>query len=228
IKDFSPLDFDPARIPAPDHILITHGHYDHLSTDSLESFAPDSHLITPLGYDSVFEDLGMTNRTRLDWFDTFTDGPLKVTLLPCNHWTMRSPLAGPNRSLWGSFLVRAEGGPTVFFSGDAAWFQGYEELGQEYEIDLAVFNLGAYEPRWFMKDSHMNPTEVAEAFLRLGARRLIVVHWGTYRLGDEPVHLPPLAMAAEMDKRGLTKKLIRLNHGQTAYQGRNGEWAIRG
>jgi len=226
-KDFSPLRFDPARMPRPDHILITHGHFDHLSTDALERFGPDSHLITPLGYEGVFETLGMLNRTRLDWYETFVDGPLEVTLLPCNHWTMRNPLTGPNRSLWGSFLIRSQDGPTVFISGDAAWFEGYEELGQEYEIDLAIFNLGAYEPRWFMRGSHMNPAEVAEAFIRLGAGWLAVVHWGSYRLGDEPVHLPPLAMAAEMEKRGLGKSLIRLNHGQTACRDRDGSWALR-
>ena len=74
IKDFTPLDFDPEEIPRPDHVLISHGHYDHLDTDSLVSLQGDTHVVSPLGYDDVFSQVKMTNRTQLDWFATFEDG----------------------------------------------------------------------------------------------------------------------------------------------------------
>ena len=53
-RNFTPLEFDIDTMPRPDHILITHGHYDHLDRDSLSVFAPDTHVITPLGYDAIF------------------------------------------------------------------------------------------------------------------------------------------------------------------------------
>ena len=72
----------------------------------------------------------MRRRVRLDWFDSFSDGRRRITLLPCNHWTMRNPFRGPNRSLWGAYLIETSGGVTIFVSGDTAYFDGFEELGR--------------------------------------------------------------------------------------------------
>ena len=220
IKDFSPLAFDINEIPLPDHVLITHGHYDHLDKPSLASLGKETHVITPMGYNDVFNDLGMNRRTQMDWFDTYKDGKLEITLLPCNHWTMRNPLVGPNRSLWGSFLVKTASGSTIFISGDTAYFDGFREIGEEFSIDLAIFNLGAYEPRWFMATSHINPGETVRAFRELQARQLLIVHWGTFRLGDEPVHFPPKDLRRELEKEGLLDRLVDLKHGQTLFYDR--------
>ena len=217
INDFSPLAFDPAAMPAPDHVLITHGHYDHLNEDSLKLFPPETHVITPLGYDTEFYHLEMLNRTKLDWLESWTHHGMTVVLLPSNHWTMRNPIVGPNRSLWGSYIIQTASGPTIYVSGDAAWFDHFNEIGEMFDIDLAVFNLGAYEPRWFMKASHMNPTEVGRAFTQLKARKLMVVHWGAYRLGDEPIHFPPRDMSREMARLGQADKLVHLDPGQTLF-----------
>ncbi|MBW1701345.1 MAG: MBL fold metallo-hydrolase [Deltaproteobacteria bacterium] len=217
IKDFTPLAFDIEQMPNPHHVLITHGHYDHLDKPSLSRLNKDTHIISPLGYNEIFDELGMNQRTKLDWFETFTDGKRKITLLPCNHWTMRNPMTGPNRSLWGSFLIKTASGPSIFISGDTAYFPGFRELGKEFPIDLAIFNLGAYEPRWFMASSHINPAETVKAFRELQAKKLLIVHWGTFRLGDEPVHFPPIQIRRELKNEGLLDRLVHLNHGQTLF-----------
>ena len=217
IKDFSPLDFDPRIIPEPDHVLITHGHYDHLDRESLAYLKKTTHVVTPLGYDEFFNDLELSNRTRLDWFESYRHENREFTLIPCNHWTMRNPISGPNHSLWGSYLIKTSSGYTIYISGDTAYFDGFEQLGREYDIDLAVFNLGAYEPRWFMAQSHINPRETVQAFRELNAAKLMVVHWGTFRLGNEPVHFPPIQMKEELEKEGLLDRLVDIKHGETFF-----------
>ena len=215
--NFTPVQFDIKKMPPPGHVLITHGHYDHLDRDSLKVLGPATHIITPLGYNALFNELSVTYRTPLDWFDCFESTQVKITLLPCDHWTMRNPVAGPNRSLWGAYLIQTHDGFTIFVSGDTAYFQGFREIGEAFHIDLAIFNLGAYEPRWLMGKSHMNPAETVNAFIDLKAEKMFIVHWGTFRLGDEPVHFPPMDIKRELAKQGLSDRLVNLSHGQTLF-----------
>lgn len=217
IEDFSPLAFDVQKMPQPDDILITHGHYDHFDMPSLSLFKKDAHVISPLGYDSEFKDLGLHNRTQLDWFDAHAANKREVQLLPCNHWTMRNPFEGPNTSLWGSFLIRTKSGYTIYVSGDTAYFDGFEQIGNAFNIDLAIINLGAYEPRWFMAPSHMNPEETVRAFVEMKAKKMMIVHWGTFQLGDEPVHFPPIQIREALAKEGLADRLIDLKQGETYF-----------
>ena len=62
IRNFTPLEFDIDTMPKPHHVLITHGHYDHLDKDTLSVFDPKTHVITPLGYDSVFSSIVKSKR----------------------------------------------------------------------------------------------------------------------------------------------------------------------
>jgi len=217
IKDFTPLSGDLREMPRPHHVLITHGHYDHLDIPSLASLNHKTHVVTPLGYNDVFDNLGMKNRTQLDWYQTYRSDRFEISLLPGNHWTMRNPIAGPNRSLWGSYLIRTASGYTIYVSGDTAYFDGFEQLGREFDIDLAIFNLGAYEPRWFMAPSHMNPAECVQAFKELNAKQLMIVHWGTFRLGDEPVYFPPIQIRQVLKSQGLLERWADLRQGQTLF-----------
>jgi N-acyl-phosphatidylethanolamine-hydrolysing phospholipase D len=215
IRDYTPLAFEPSAIPVPDHVLITHGHYDHLDTDSLAQLPSDTHVICPPGYADILDEAGLRRRTVLDWYESFRDGDREITLLPCNHWSIRNPVAGPNLGLWGSYLVRTACGPTVYISGDTAYFDGFRQIGEEFDIDMAVFNVGAYEPRWFMAQAHLNPAETVQAFRELNACRLMIMHWGTFQLGDEPVHFPPWHMRDEMQHAGLLDRLVEWRHGDT-------------
>ena len=91
-QDFTPFNFNAGEIPSPHHVLITHGHYDHLDKNSLRMLDKNTHVISPLGYDPIFRELDMRNRTQLDWFETYVAGGCRITLLPSHHWTMRNPV----------------------------------------------------------------------------------------------------------------------------------------
>ncbi|MCU0559592.1 MAG: MBL fold metallo-hydrolase [Desulfobacterales bacterium] len=217
MRDFSPLTFDVSAMPSVDQVLLTHGHFDHLDVPSLSALPQRTHVLSPLGYGRMLAEIGRHHRTELDWYQSLHGSGREITLLPCNHWTMRNPVAGPNLALWGSYLIRTAAGPTIYVSGDTAYFDGFEQIGREYDIDLAVINLGAYEPRWFMAQSHIGPEETVRAFRELGAKRLAIVHWGTFKLGDEPVHFPPRHIRAAMQQEGLQDRLVDWKHGDTLF-----------
>ena len=121
---------------------------------------------------------------------------LDATLVPALHWSRRRPF-GTNRRLWGGFMLSA-GGRLVYFAGDS----GYDEtlfaaIGRRCGApDLALLPIGAYEPRWFMRAAHMNPSEAVRVHLDVGARRSIAMHWGTFQLTDEGREEPVRALAA--------------------------------
>jgi L-ascorbate metabolism protein UlaG (beta-lactamase superfamily) len=76
--------------------------------------------------------------------------------------------------------------------------------------------IGAYEPRWFMEVQHMGPEEAVAAAEMLGARNLVAMHWGTFRLTDEPIGEPPeRARAAFLEKGGDERALWILDIGET-------------
>lgn len=114
-------------------------------------------------------------------------------------------------------MIETAAGYTIYITGDSGYFDGFEEIGQDFDIDLVIVNLGAYEPRWFMASSHMNPREAVQTFKELNAKKLMIVHWGTFRLGDEPVHFPPEELKRELEKEGLIDRRIDIRHGETFY-----------
>ena len=92
----------------------------------------------------------------------------------------------------------------VFITCDTGFFDGFAEIGRRFSpIDWAMLPVGAYAPRWFMEPQHMMPEESAEAARMLGAKSFVAMHWGTYKLTDEPLLEPPARIAALWSEAGI-------------------------
>ena len=90
-------------------------------------------------------------------------------------------------------------------SCDSAWFDGFREIGRRFpEIDAAMLPIGAYAPGWFMENYHMNPEQAGRAFIELGARRLVPMHWGTFKLTDEALREPIERLGAWWEREAST------------------------
>jgi len=177
------------HMPPIDIALVTHDHYDHMDKPSLQRIGPKALYVTPLGNGEFLRSFGAKNVVELDWWQTHTVVELTITCVPARHWSMRMPW-NRNDMLWSGFVVRGQEGG-FYHSGDTAYFDGFKEIGTRCgPIDWAMLPIGAYAPRWFMEPQHMNPEDAWQAFQDLGAKHLLAMHWGTFRLTDEPLAEP--------------------------------------
>jgi L-ascorbate metabolism protein UlaG (beta-lactamase superfamily) len=195
----APPGVDFEAIPRVDLVLLSHDHYDHCDLPTLRRLArrDDPLVISPLGHRELLAGAGLRRTVELDWWETDTALPgCSVTLVPARHWSRRRPF-GTNSRLWAGFMVKV-GGRLVYFAGDSGYQEGlFTEIGRRCgHPDLALIPIGAYEPRWFMKDAHMNPAEAVRVHREVGARRSVAMHWGTFQLTDEGREEPVMALDA--------------------------------
>ena len=110
------------------------------------------------------------------------------------------------------------GSRSVYHSGDTGFFEGFAAIGRVFpDLDCAVLPIGAWEPRWFMGDQHMDPDGSVRAFQLLKARRFVSMHWNTFDLTDEPLDEGPdeLRRAAERAGESWDSRFVVPAHGET-------------
>ncbi|MFL5425705.1 MAG: MBL fold metallo-hydrolase [Myxococcales bacterium] len=193
----------PAELPRIDATLVSHNHYDHLDQPSVR--AVGAPVFAGSGMGSLVE------RCReMEWWDAAPiTTRVRVHFVPSKHWSRRS-LRDVNRTLWGGFVLQGESG-SVYHAGDTAFFEGFAEIGRRFPgISAALLPIGAYDPGWFMEMQHMNPEQAVRGFVDLGARTFVAMHWGTFKLTDEPLEEPPARVRAEWARRGLAPERLRI------------------
>jgi L-ascorbate metabolism protein UlaG (beta-lactamase superfamily) len=185
--------------------LVSHNHYDHMDAPSLRAVGAP----VVVGLENARLIGGRLSTTELGWWDSVDVGGVRVTYVPSQHWSRRG-LADSNRALWGGFVIES-GGLAIYHSGDTAYFEGFTEIGRRFpQIDVALLPIGAYDPEWFMSKQHMNPADALRAFQDLGARKVVAMHWGTFKLTDEPLDEPPALFRQGATARGLTEGIAHV------------------
>jgi N-acyl-phosphatidylethanolamine-hydrolysing phospholipase D len=187
--------------PKLDVVTVSHAHFDHLDLPSLEAIGKDVLYIVPKDNADVLVGAGLPNVVELGWWESHSVGDLKVTLVPAQHWSMRAPW-DKNKRLWGGFVFESPEG-TSYHAGDTAFNEGvFKAIAERFpKIDWAMLPIGAYDPTWFMSQQHMGPEDAGRAWELLGARTLVAMHWGTFRLTDEPLGEPPERLRAWWSER---------------------------
>ena len=191
-------------LPGVDLLLITHNHYDHMDLPTLRKvrgrWQPST--ATGLGNARHLAKAGIRSAVELDWWQTTELAGARVTYVPAQHFSARG-LHDRNRSLWGGFVVEAHGA-VVYFAGDSGYCPYFAEIASRFpRIDLALLPIGAYEPRWFMRQHHVNPEEAVQAHLDLQPRRSIGMHFGTFQLTDEAIDAPISALRQAQARAGV-------------------------
>ena len=243
-RRFVPASPDLAALPDIHGVLISHDHFDHLDRPTIRllhrRYGDSIEWFTPPGYGSWFHRIGISRVTELDWWESKPGpGGYIVTAAPARHWTRRTPW-GTNRRLWNSWVVKprtdspgtadpssgrpggasdgSERAPRLYFGGDTAYASHFTDVAERLgPFDVSLLPIGAYEPRWFMKFSHMNPEEAVQSFIDLGSNGdFIPTHWGTFRLTFEDPLEPPERTRAAWTEAGLDEARLRIpRHGET-------------
>jgi L-ascorbate metabolism protein UlaG (beta-lactamase superfamily) len=197
-------------LPEIDLVLVTHAHFDHLDRKTLRQIAEDQPIVVPFEVGNLVHDLGFCSVHELHYWESFQEGPVRITLTPCHHWGARM-LHDSHRG-FGGFIIEA-GGRTIFHCGDTAYFDGFKEIGERFKIDVALLPIGAYDPP-SGREVHMNPEEALQAFIDLKARHMVPMHYGTFRLSYEPMEEPPERLRLHAEKNGLADRITFLTEGE--------------
>ena len=176
-------------LPKIDIVLISHNHYDHMDINTIAKLwtRDKPQIIVPLKNEIVLQSKipGIEVKT-LNWYEKIdTTDNCYISLEPAQHWSARG-LFDQNKALWGTFFITTNLG-SICFIGDSGYNQSiFSSLGKKYNIILSLIPIGAYEPRWFMKDIHMNPEDAVLAHKDMKSKHSIASHFDTFQLADEP------------------------------------------
>lgn len=208
-------------LPAIDVVLLTHAHMDHLDMASLRSVIRATRRLTgktpevvvPRGVEDLIEKLGFSQIHGLSWWEQIEVQGLKVTMTPCKHWGAR--MFRDTHRGYGGYVVEG-GGQSVYHSGDTAYFDGFREIGTKLKPEVALLPIGAYFPDSY-RSVHTSPEEAVRAFVEVGAQKMVPMHYGTFRLGREPMEEPIQRLAAEADRLGIKRQIKILAEGETMH-----------
>ncbi len=223
-----PLPVQLKELPRIDLVLISHNHYDHLDINTVKALQAQQggppQFVVPLGVDLWFKDLGIsTNVQRFDWWESKSLLGVELHFVPSQHWSSRSPF-DQNATLWGGWIVKELGdvpskGKTFYFAGDSGMTKDFADIGQRFGgFDYSLIPVGAYEPRWFMSDQHVNPDEAVQIHKDVKSKWSLGIHWGTFELTDEPLDQPIGDLPIALNKAKVpASEFVLFKHGQTQF-----------
>ncbi|HKJ23129.1 MAG TPA: metal-dependent hydrolase [Gammaproteobacteria bacterium] len=204
---------DPVKdIEKVDYILITHGHFDHVG-DAVElakktgarlvtNYELGMNMAKLLGYPK--DQMGFDTLMNIGGEITIGDGEVMVHMTRAIHSSgMKNPKAGPNEPDFvyggnpGGFVIKIKDGPTIYDTGDTAYFSDMWLIGKHFHPDIALINVGGH--------FGMEPRRAVDAAVAVKARYVVPHHYATF-----PVLAPNADKFAKAVKgHGLTPLVIK-------------------
>jgi N-acyl-phosphatidylethanolamine-hydrolysing phospholipase D len=173
---------DPTHLPELDAVVVSHMHFDHLSYGSLDLIEPKvRRLFVPRGAMVYVPNYAFDVRELGTWESFENEAGLRVTAVPVKHAGFRYGVdAAWMKSTFTGYVFEYHG-LTVYFGGDTAYDgERFRATRARFPaIDLAILPIGPIHPRGTMEQTHVDPAESVQAFLDLGARVMVPIHYAT-------------------------------------------------
>ncbi len=180
------LPIEIEKLPKIDAVLFSHDHYDHLDYESIQLIKDKVGVFyVPLGVGPYLRDWGIADKKimELDWWEQTPFQDLKFVCTPAQHFSGRG-FRDRGKTLWSSWIIASET-ENIFFSGDSGYGDHFKEIGKKYgPFDFAMMECGQYNELW--KEIHMMPEETAQAGVDVGAKKIMPIHWGAFKLAMHP------------------------------------------
>jgi L-ascorbate metabolism protein UlaG (beta-lactamase superfamily) len=204
------------NLPPIDCVLVSHNHYDHMDIQTLKKLqeAFDPLFLVPLGDKALLNQQGILQVEEMALWDHITIKNSKesnaegttIHFVPSQHWSARS-INDQNHSLWGGYIIEQvieQKKVRLYFAGDTGLGPFVEEIHTRFpSIDLGFLPIGAYEPRWFMSEAHVNPEESVTIHQKLQIRQSLAIHHSTFQLTSEAIDAPFKDLTAALQKAQL-------------------------
>ncbi|KAH3819066.1 N-acyl-phosphatidylethanolamine-hydrolyzing phospholipase D-like [Dreissena polymorpha] len=223
------------ELPDIDAVVISHNHYDHLDHSAVKKlnarFQDRLCWFVAQGQAQWMKDAGCKTVVELSWWGEHTlkahGKEYLVAATPTQHWCKRTA-TDTNKALWCSWVVK---GPrhSFYFAGDTGYCYAFKQIGRIHgPFSLAAIPIGAYEPRWFMQPQHVNTDEAVEMHKDLRSEQSVGIHWGTFKLTNEPYMEPKEKLEKILNLQKLPlSSFVTVKHGEIvdflAKSGTNGD-----
>ena len=198
-----------ADLPKIDIIVISHNHYDHMDLSTIKTLweRDKPKIITPLLNDIIIKDnIKDISITTLNWGEKIlVANNVVIYLEPSQHWSARG-LFDRNKALWGNFIIKTPAGD-ICFIGDSGYNEElYKNIGSKYKVFLSIIPIGAFVPRWFMKDMHINPEEAVLVHKNLKSTYSIASHFQTFKLASDDYLQPVNELNLALQKHQISQE----------------------
>ncbi len=185
--------------PAPDAVLLSHLHPDHLDFPSLRGIGTDTPVVASKGSGRLLRRQGLSAVQELEAGESATFGAARVTATRADHDGRRYPV-GRRIPALGYEIEGA--GARIYFAGDTDLFDEMRDLAG---VDIALLPIAGWGPH--IGKGHLDPERAARAAALIRPRVVIPIHWGTLLRSDLHRRRPDLLTAPADQLRALMSKL---------------------
>ena len=218
-KRQEPINIDLGRLPELSAIVISHAHFDHLDLNAFRYIKSNVPVFVPGGVGRLASKYIRNPIIELDPYSSHTlSNGTEITATEARHRGFR--ISGLRYRRCNGYVLKFKNGEKAFFAGYTGYGEHFKEICANYSgegpINVALLPITSYAPKWFMQKHHLNPTEALEAFLDLGAEKMVPIHFGTFKLSSEKMDEPIEWLKRVSSERNLSENIVILKSGETA------------